>query len=426
LPTPRLSIITPVHNAGPVLRETIDSVLEQTCRDIEHILVDDGSTDESAAILAEYAERHESIVVDAQPASGSAGPPRNLALDKHARGEFVFFLDADDRLAPDAAESMLAAADESGSDIVLCRMESFGHASRSIPRAVFREERRAADFVECFAYRTLGPWKMFRRSLLETHRIRFETDYRNGEDLPFTMKAYLAGNHVSAVSDHVYYWLRNIAPDDGRMKNASKGGQPPADDMKKNLAVIRAVRAGTEPGARRDLLLERSFLSGTGLHLCFNARFPKLPRPEQEDLVRRVQEVKDLWPSLRRSATDKLRTVLDAAFTGRTDEVVRAIEATMANAWVLGSERVSPLAVALYVERRGKSEGGRENVEVTAGGRTTVVAPTRLTGEVFRVEVPRLLASGRPHARFVPADVPLSPPLGARILGSMRRRVTGR
>lgn len=105
---PKLSVIIPVYNAAPYLRECLDSVLGQTLREIEVLCVNDGSTDDSEAILTEYAARDSRIKVFAQSNAGQ-GAARNRALDE-ARGKYIWFVDADDALPSN--DSMAKAFDE--------------------------------------------------------------------------------------------------------------------------------------------------------------------------------------------------------------------------------------------------------------------------------------------------------------------------
>src|SRR5690242_17952923 len=108
----------PVYNGLATLGRALGSVFAQTLGGIEIIVVDDGSTDGSAAELDRLAASHDNLVVIHQPNSGGPGGPRNTGLAR-ARGEYLFFLDADDWLGPEALERMAALADEHGTDIVL-------------------------------------------------------------------------------------------------------------------------------------------------------------------------------------------------------------------------------------------------------------------------------------------------------------------
>jgi len=107
---PKISTIIPIYNAGKYLRECLDSVANQTLNDIEIICVNDGSTDESLAILEEYAQKDKRINIINQDNAG-AGTARNKGIIE-ASGEYVHFLDADDYLVLDAYEVLYNKAKE--------------------------------------------------------------------------------------------------------------------------------------------------------------------------------------------------------------------------------------------------------------------------------------------------------------------------
>ena len=115
---PRVSVIIPVYNVAPYLRQCLDSVVNQTLRDIEAVCVDDGSTDGSAAILAEYAARDPRIKVISIPNSGTVVARKRAVAA--ASGDWCLFLDPDDWIAPETLERMVAAAAASGADVVQC------------------------------------------------------------------------------------------------------------------------------------------------------------------------------------------------------------------------------------------------------------------------------------------------------------------
>ena len=118
-----VSVIVPVWNVEPWLRQSLDSALDQSIgRDrLEIVAVDDGSTDGSGAILDEYARRHEQLQVVHIENSGGPGRPRNVAMAQ-ARGRYLFFLDGDDYLGPEALERLVDMAERNGSDIVVARI----------------------------------------------------------------------------------------------------------------------------------------------------------------------------------------------------------------------------------------------------------------------------------------------------------------
>lgn len=102
-----VSVVVPIYNVEAFLRRALDSILSQTCKDWEAILVDDGSTDSSGRIAEEYAESDRRFQV-IHKANGGQSEARNVGL-QHARGEFLLFLDADDFLHPQLMELCLQA-----------------------------------------------------------------------------------------------------------------------------------------------------------------------------------------------------------------------------------------------------------------------------------------------------------------------------
>jgi len=108
--TPRVSVVVPVYNAEAFLGGTLDSLLAQTFRDYEAVIVDDGSTDTSLTIAKRYARRHPHCIRVLQQANGGVAVARNTAIAA-ARGELIAMLDADDQWLPNHLETALAAFD---------------------------------------------------------------------------------------------------------------------------------------------------------------------------------------------------------------------------------------------------------------------------------------------------------------------------
>ena len=115
---PKVSIIVPVYNAEGTLRRCVDSILRQDFTDFELLLVDDGSSDSSPAILDSYAEEDHRVRVIHRDNSG-VSETRNAAMDL-ARGTYLQFLDADDWIAPDATRLLVRAMEDNGADMVIC------------------------------------------------------------------------------------------------------------------------------------------------------------------------------------------------------------------------------------------------------------------------------------------------------------------
>ena len=112
-----VSIIVPVFNAEKYLGNCMDSLLKQTCQNIEIICVDDGSTDKSAMILEKYATEDKRVIILRQQNRGP-GPARNCGLE-NSHGKYILFVDADDSLEPRAAEECVAIMESKPYDMVV-------------------------------------------------------------------------------------------------------------------------------------------------------------------------------------------------------------------------------------------------------------------------------------------------------------------
>ncbi|MBZ4319940.1 glycosyltransferase family 2 protein [Streptomyces huiliensis] len=106
---PLVSVVMPVHNAAATLGPAVRSVLAQTHTDLELLITDDASTDDSMDLLRDLARQDERVLAKAAPEQGGAGRARNLAMER-ARGDYVAFLDSDDMWLPEKLERQLAFA----------------------------------------------------------------------------------------------------------------------------------------------------------------------------------------------------------------------------------------------------------------------------------------------------------------------------
>ncbi|MBO3733939.1 glycosyltransferase family 2 protein [Glycomyces niveus] len=320
-----MSVIMPAHNAMPYLHKGLSSVTRQTIgvRNLELIAIDDGSTDGSGDALDAFAAQHPGLVqVHHQEASGTPSAPRNRGIDL-ARGEYVFFLDADDYLADRGLERMVAMAEAHDSDVVLGKV--VGHGGRGAPRSMFHHDQPRADLYTSRVYWTLGPWKLFRRSLLEDHHVRFPLDRRTGEDQVFTFLAYYHARNISVVAGHDCYHI--VQRDDGG--NLTSGGmKPPAHaefNRQTTLELMTDLVGTTVPaGPGRDHLMKRHWEVEGANEL---ARLLRMRTPEEQQ--RHFEKLRDLlerWYTPGTAATlhPDLRLAYHLILTAGLDDVLEA------------------------------------------------------------------------------------------------------
>lgn len=134
---PLVSIIIPVYNVEKYLREAVDSIINQTYRNLEIFLVDDGSKDGCGAICDEYSKIDERITV-IHKENGGLSSARNIAMDK-MHGEYVFFHDSDDVVANDIIEAYVKLCEENFADVVMGTIYEFIGDLKRYPETTVRE-----------------------------------------------------------------------------------------------------------------------------------------------------------------------------------------------------------------------------------------------------------------------------------------------
>ncbi|MBR5231535.1 MAG: glycosyltransferase [Clostridia bacterium] len=202
-----ISVVMPVFNGETFLRDSLDSVLGQSIRDIEVICVDDGSTDASLDILNEYAEKDRRVVVLRQINQGS-GPARNLAL-QHAKGKYAAFLDSDDFYPNENTLALLyQKAEENG--VLICggtfshfrdRMLSTEYHPSVARGYVFHQEGliHYRDYQFDYGYHRF----IYNLDFLRKNNLSFP-DLRRFQDVPFFVDAMIAAGSFYAVPDITY------------------------------------------------------------------------------------------------------------------------------------------------------------------------------------------------------------------------------
>ena len=211
----KVSVIIPVYNTEKYLRECLDSVVNQTLKDIEIICVDDGSTDSSLEILQEYKTKDNRIKVLTQPNSGS-GPARNNGI-MSATGEYVAFMDADDYYPDNAILSKLylAAIEHkavicggSFSSLLTDGTIRTEYDSKMYWGYVFHKngEIQYEDYQFDYGYHRF----IYERELLIQNSILFPP-YLRFQDPPFFVKAMITARSFFAISDITYRYRKSTA-----------------------------------------------------------------------------------------------------------------------------------------------------------------------------------------------------------------------
>lgn len=201
-----VSVIIPVYNPGDALRKCLESLISQSYHDIEIIIVNDGSTDSSDSICAEFASKDNRIIYIRQKNAGVSAA-RNKGIDT-ATGEFLCFVDSDDYVESHYVQSMVDAVRKSHADIVIQGLKQIKEnrviksdifASGVFPVSILTDKQFDDIFYYC------GPYcKLFRTAIVKSSGIYFPTDMAYGEDAVF-YHSYLANCKLIELLSTPYY-----------------------------------------------------------------------------------------------------------------------------------------------------------------------------------------------------------------------------
>lgn len=228
----KLSVIVPVYKAEAYLRECVDSILNQTEKDLEIILVNDGSPDSSGDICAEFVARYPDKITLITLDNGGQGRARNHGIDV-AKGDFLSFIDSDDFIEPDMYELMLAAAERECADIVVCDMEKrYDDGRVEYVKSALQEDPMAAVGS--------ASNKIFKRSLVGDVRFPVGLWY---EDFSFSAKLAMLSEKTAFVNEPLYIYR---CGQESTMNN---------NNARKNLDIIdimRDIRTFADEGGYKD------------------------------------------------------------------------------------------------------------------------------------------------------------------------------
>lgn len=215
-----LSVIVPVYNTKPFLRRCIDSILNQSYRDWELLLIDDGSSDGSGQICDSYAKKDARIRVIHKKNEG-ASAARNAGLET-ASGDYITFVDSDDWIEPVMYEAMMLTAVDTDCDVVMCDcLKEFGDRhyvyTHPIREGYYSSQQLKEEYyphllmMENLEYpATISNWLMIFRIrkdgvLLPAGRVRYLEGIRFSEDLLFGAELMLHSNTFYYLKGHTYY-----------------------------------------------------------------------------------------------------------------------------------------------------------------------------------------------------------------------------
>lgn len=248
---PKVSFIVPVYNTQEFLPRCFDSLLRQTCSDIEIVVVNDGSPDDSAAIIDKYACKDSRVCV-VEKSNGGLSSARNAGMD-FARGNIIDFVDSDDYIEPNLAEFLVDTFANEHSEIVVfgAECEPVELASKRIQQLLSPEARVFESFDPALLFSANAQpyvWRAaYSRELIEREALRFAENVRFAEDVVFQFESYpLSAKSVLAPEKLYHYVMQEKS-----LTHVFNAGAKRMDKVDAHLLVLHEV---LERWGRRGLL----------------------------------------------------------------------------------------------------------------------------------------------------------------------------
>lgn len=281
---PAVTVVIPVYNTEPYVEQTLRSIMKQTLRQIEILVVDDGSTDGSPDILRRLAAEDARIRLHTQPNRGLS-EARNAGLDR-ARGRYIYFMDSDDLLDGDALELCHDTCERERLDLLFFDAESFGAPTADAPWLDYRRAGCFADrtysgaevltrMLDLGRYRASACLSFIRLDLLRSAGLRFYPGMLHEDEL-FTPQLYLSAARVGRI-DRAFFKRR--------VRAGSIMGAP--FSMRNMTGYLTAARELRRWAAARDAATRRLAARLTARFLNPAARNAwALPLPERLGIAR--------------------------------------------------------------------------------------------------------------------------------------------
>ena len=251
-----VSVVVPVYNTSRFLRECVDSLINQTLKNVEFIFVDDGSTDNSVEILKQYQKKDDRITI-LQQENLHAGTARNNGM-KLAKGKYIIFLDSDDYFDLTLLEKAFCCAEKNSAEIVF-----FGHYKQSLQSGAIRKYPfRMRKGV--FSAKSLGdkvftsfhcvPWnKLYLRSFIDKNRLEYQTLLKHN-DVYFAFLSVALAERIACVGEPlVYYRFNNPESLQGQKTPAYPYLTEAFSALKESLRELGIFKGNIREGYNRTL-----------------------------------------------------------------------------------------------------------------------------------------------------------------------------
>lgn len=279
---PKVSIIVPVYNVEKYLDKCLKSLVNQTFKDFEIIIVNDGSPDNSSQIIENYKLKYSNMIKVITQQNQGLSDSRNNGL-KLATADYIIFVDSDDYIELNMVEKLYKEITEKQADVVICGNNVVNENYELLSKA-FPNKYESYDFVTQMIFGNLSAWnKIIKKSLLDDKYLFFRSNVWY-EDIDFSFKLFLKAKKIFILHENLYnYLLRS-----GSIMNSK--------NLIKNLDLIKAfdeiIQYSKKSNYYNKYYNEIEFLAVNHLYISCIVRIitSNSDKNEKRDLVNAIFE----------------------------------------------------------------------------------------------------------------------------------------
>ncbi|MBC2852997.1 MULTISPECIES: glycosyltransferase family 2 protein [Cetobacterium] len=203
-----LSVIIPAYNVEKYIERCINSVLNQYLKNIEIIVIDDGSKDKTSDICLKISENNKNIIYK-KVQNGGCSAARNLGISM-AKGKYIAFLDSDDWVDSDMYINMIEEAEKNQADIVICGFKKLDENKNLLSTVKIPKRNNKNEYIDCTTEWFASPCnKIYKRDLLEKNNIRFLLNIYTGEDMFFNFISFFYSKDIISLDEPYYNYFMN-------------------------------------------------------------------------------------------------------------------------------------------------------------------------------------------------------------------------
>jgi len=203
----KVSIIVTVYNVEKYLEKCLNSLVNQTLDNIEIIIVNDGSPDNSFKMIKEYSKKYPKIIKEYTIENSGLGEARNYGLDK-CNGKYIMYVDSDDYIEKNMAEDLYNLAEKENSDVVICGYNVINEDTNEIIKhETAYSPIEPTNFLYSLLFGKTAVWnKLYKKELIQNNKIKYRSRVWY-EDVDFSFKVYTKSKKVSFINKSYYNYL---------------------------------------------------------------------------------------------------------------------------------------------------------------------------------------------------------------------------